>query len=108
MIRRPPRSTLFPYTTLFRSHLLRLEPRPYRDKLRAHVVEPHLMQGGRAETVAQSAAHGQARHQLESRRDLARDRAAEVAVVLVPAAQVERYPVAQLALKAGIPTDARA
>src|SRR3712207_9023782 len=31
MIRRPPRSTLFPYTTLFRSHLaaeggLRLEP----------------------------------------------------------------------------------
>src|SRR2546425_2317321 len=25
MIRRPPRSTLFPYTTLFRSHLL-LEP----------------------------------------------------------------------------------
>src|SRR2546426_7603459 len=23
MIRRPPRSTLFPYTTLFRSHLLR-------------------------------------------------------------------------------------
>src|SRR3712207_8268110 len=25
MIRRPPRSTLFPYTTLFRSHLARLE-----------------------------------------------------------------------------------
>src|SRR3712207_8817563 len=25
MIRRPPRSTLFPYTTLFRSHLDRLE-----------------------------------------------------------------------------------
>src|SRR3712207_8333082 len=25
MIRRPPRSTLFPYTTLFRSHALRLE-----------------------------------------------------------------------------------
>src|SRR2546430_3046939 len=24
MIRRPPRSTLFPYTTLFRSHFLRL------------------------------------------------------------------------------------
>src|SRR5256885_11776526 len=24
MIRRPPRSTLFPYTTLFRSHLLRI------------------------------------------------------------------------------------
>src|SRR5258708_28083504 len=26
MIRRPPRSTLFPYTTLFRSQLLQLEP----------------------------------------------------------------------------------
>src|SRR5258705_8988600 len=31
MIRRPPRSTLFPYTTLFRSVLItRLEPRPGR------------------------------------------------------------------------------
>src|SRR2546427_7791071 len=27
MIRRPPRSTLFPYTTLFRSHLVRHVPR---------------------------------------------------------------------------------
>src|SRR3712207_8521675 len=26
MIRRPPRSTLFPYTTLFRSHVLRQDP----------------------------------------------------------------------------------
>src|SRR2546426_11872181 len=26
MIRRPPRSTLFPYTTLFRSHAERLQP----------------------------------------------------------------------------------
>src|SRR2546426_6999560 len=30
MIRRPPRSTLFPYTTLFRSHFL---ARPVRDGL---------------------------------------------------------------------------
>src|SRR5256885_15447966 len=28
MIRRPPRSTLFPYTTLFRSHLVHVEPLP--------------------------------------------------------------------------------
>src|SRR3712207_7177984 len=28
MIRRPPRSTLFPYTTLFRSHLLADDTRP--------------------------------------------------------------------------------
>src|SRR3712207_8619722 len=30
MIRRPPRSTLFPYTTLFRSHLLGLAEHPPR------------------------------------------------------------------------------
>src|SRR3712207_877114 len=28
MIRRPPRSTLFPYTTLFRSHFLRFDAEP--------------------------------------------------------------------------------
>src|SRR2546430_9679501 len=28
MIRRPPRSTLFPYTTLFRSHLVLVLPAP--------------------------------------------------------------------------------
>src|SRR2546429_6367539 len=30
MIRRPPRSTLFPYTTLFRSAMLALDPNPDR------------------------------------------------------------------------------
>src|SRR2546427_8226600 len=30
MIRRPPRSTLFPYTTLFRSHVRRADPRSQR------------------------------------------------------------------------------
>src|SRR3712207_7601740 len=36
MIRRPPRSTLFPYTTLFRSHVLALPPhgRPARARRR--------------------------------------------------------------------------
>src|SRR5437660_8109746 len=37
MIRRPPRSTLFPYTTLFRSELLRrplLPARPFRPQPR--------------------------------------------------------------------------
>src|SRR3712207_4555376 len=36
MIRRPPRSTLFPYTTLFRSReisLTRIESRPTRERL---------------------------------------------------------------------------
>src|SRR2546422_1652894 len=42
MIRRPPRSTLFPYTTLFRSILVvlrcprRLEQRPLAQATRAH------------------------------------------------------------------------
>src|SRR2546426_5373850 len=31
MIRRPPRSTLFPYTTLFRSHALRREFAQHRE-----------------------------------------------------------------------------
>src|SRR2546430_12223159 len=45
MIRRPPRSTLFPYTTLFRSLLLRARPRN-----RAVLVGPrirHAVVGGR-------------------------------------------------------------
>src|SRR2546422_7413589 len=31
MIRRPPRSTLFPYTTLFRSGVHRLDPKTYQE-----------------------------------------------------------------------------
>src|SRR5258708_19469048 len=31
MIRRPPRSTLFPYTTLFRSHHLRILEQPFKE-----------------------------------------------------------------------------
>src|SRR5688572_31439680 len=41
MIRRPPRSTLFPYTTLFRSGLDLGQPgRQTLEFLRAHVPEP--------------------------------------------------------------------
>src|SRR2546426_5659978 len=42
MIRRPPRSTLFPYTTLFRSQL-----QGHAERCRFHVVD---MQRGRDET----------------------------------------------------------
>src|SRR2546430_5773522 len=42
MIRRPPRSTLFPYTTLFRSHLdARAGMRQIGEKC-ALVAQPHL------------------------------------------------------------------
>src|SRR5947209_14481489 len=42
MIRRPPRSTLFPYTTLFRSalrHVARAREDPDREPMRADLVE---------------------------------------------------------------------
>src|SRR3712207_8870068 len=39
MIRRPPRSTLFPYTTLFRSHA-RLERYPIRDAFAGEYAAP--------------------------------------------------------------------
>src|SRR2546427_7990730 len=38
MIRRPPRSTLFPYTTLFRSHFSVRAPRAHR----ARAVRPYI------------------------------------------------------------------
>src|SRR5260370_27986205 len=41
MIRRPPRSTLFPYTTLFRS--LRARPAREVDPPRAHLDAAHLV-----------------------------------------------------------------
>src|SRR3712207_7426886 len=34
MIRRPPKSTLFPYTTLFRSKPQPIEPGSFRDRIR--------------------------------------------------------------------------
>src|SRR5436190_14425007 len=40
MIRRPPRSTLFPYTTLFRS-LVPCSPSPHRDRARLGLALPH-------------------------------------------------------------------
>src|SRR3712207_8730241 len=39
MIRRPPRSTLFPYTTLFRSTQLRHEFHPHKAIIRQRIVE---------------------------------------------------------------------
>src|SRR2546425_10665476 len=39
MIRRPPRSTLFPYTTLFRSHVYVVAGKPWRLKLAVERLE---------------------------------------------------------------------
>src|SRR2546430_3634138 len=46
MIRRPPRSTLFPYTTLFRSLLLRAGGVRGCEKLDAHLSRRDLRAGG--------------------------------------------------------------
>src|SRR5258708_28407477 len=46
MIRRPPRSTLFPYTTLFRSHAVRKEQRD-EDEDAAEDVQPQLRERAR-------------------------------------------------------------
>src|SRR3712207_7217779 len=47
MIRRPPRSTLFPYTTLFRSDRAAAEGRPFEQAVRAAMkpvlVSPHFL-----------------------------------------------------------------
>src|SRR5438876_8358781 len=47
MIRRPPRSTLFPYTTLFRSGPRRLHRRPDRVAPRVRALHPALDAAGR-------------------------------------------------------------
>src|SRR2546422_10265518 len=45
MIRRPPRSTLFPYTTLFRSRLGRVRPAARERSVRGHGLGPAPPQG---------------------------------------------------------------
>src|SRR2546430_7052675 len=47
MIRRPPRSTLFPYTTLFRSLPSLLHPQPIDSEAMYSVVANEIVDGGR-------------------------------------------------------------
>src|SRR3712207_7039306 len=59
MIRRPPRSTLFPYTTLFRSNPQRLDVRPEGGGLRRGVADDnHARLGIDAGAVEHQLAHG--------------------------------------------------
>src|SRR3712207_8742279 len=58
MIRRPPRSTLFPYTTLFRSHR---EPDAARDR------GPHAPEPGPDEPPDRPDTHGQPRDRQDPR-----------------------------------------
>src|SRR5258705_9054291 len=45
MIRRPPRSTLFPYTTLFRSGDVRTAVGPWLEEAETRAYRPHLTLG---------------------------------------------------------------
>src|SRR2546425_13338550 len=62
MIRRPPRSTLFPYTTLFRSHHYRCRARGMRAvaELAFRIVPPAVGRaaGGHTTAVGRVGAHG--------------------------------------------------
>src|SRR2546422_7542227 len=77
MIRRPPRSTLFPYTTLFRSpafHLSYNESRAMRSSRRTgrrtsySVESPRRTQIGRAQSELQSRLHLVCRLLLEKKK----------------------------------------
>src|SRR3712207_6904316 len=58
MIRRPPRSTLFPYTTLFRS-LQNLQPVDDGPHRRDHVVaDARAEKGGEVERIEGNRGHG--------------------------------------------------
>src|SRR3712207_7349318 len=62
MIRRPPRSTLFPYTTLFRSHRARASAAAFLEPRGAGDVRVRAQAGGRA------APEPQGRHHLLDRK----------------------------------------
>src|SRR2546425_9678180 len=81
MIRRPPRSTLFPYTTLFRSdHARRQSLAEQRGELLGHRVDEHQCGEGRqgeaergdvlAQQIAAEGAHGRCRHYIRNSKSL--------------------------------------
>src|SRR2546422_7203949 len=79
MIRRPPRSTLFPYTTLFRSHVAGLYPGFPRGGIVARVAVHHdaadLLQDRKSTRLNSS--HGYISYAvfcLKKKRDIERER----------------------------------
>src|SRR5438105_7833618 len=77
MLRRPPTSTLFPYTTLFRSHVAVRPRRPRRGDRRAARREARVREGLRPRVArvrgADHAAHARSEEhtsELQSRVDL--------------------------------------
>src|SRR3712207_7542286 len=83
MIRRPPRSTLFPYTTLFRSGVLRVAPEE-----RVQLRQPVVGDGGE-QVVRQVVVHAEREDGVADQRvDQERPRVGEPAAV--PVAVLDR------------------
>src|SRR2546422_1959620 len=80
MIRRPPRSTLFPYTTLFRSRSAALLDRARREQERAETE----YRGGNPGLIAERAARQHGEHQREERAGGRHDRPPAHADELLP------------------------
>src|SRR5947199_7479944 len=70
MIRRPPRSTLFPYTTLFRSHLRDLLGSRLRDVRSLGEALPHHIRSEEHTSELQSLRHLVCRLLLEKKKKI--------------------------------------
>src|SRR5205809_5819376 len=68
MIRRPPRSTLFPYTTLFRSDVPRIEARAPVLHPDPHLARPHAVRSEEHTSELQSRLHLVCRLLLEKKK----------------------------------------
>src|SRR2546426_2916420 len=80
MIRRPPRSTLFPYTTLFRSHLLVAARGLPRRLPRQGRQEPEHAEIGRAHVELQSPCNLVCRLLLEKKKRRAQEEEGDVLI----------------------------
>src|SRR2546425_13332166 len=84
MIRRPPRSTLFPYTTLFRSYLEAPQVREPRGRRGPAVVDPALRRlSGKAEPADEHGLESRP-HELPHERGGRGEAAAPAALVGIP------------------------
>src|SRR2546422_8457601 len=84
MIRRPPRSTLFPYTTLFRSGAAVTQLQVSVPQISRHMVEPVLrgddVRGRRSEEQRLNSSHGYISYAVFCLKKKKKDEALEVAV----------------------------
>src|SRR3989442_6167667 len=87
MIRRPPRSTLFPYTTLSRSRLLHEPASQVADVLRCHADALGIARSEEHTSELQSRPHLVCRLLLEKKKNRATERVCRIV------RGIDRYPV---------------